>query len=92
MLDGMKAVLVFTMSSKTGGPCAQWDSYASRALAHSAFQPFTWLVMFDTSATYVDVKVFNCSEVLFHWVPFGLRLWVQQQFCDKVLICAANEG
>ncbi|OLP92663.1 hypothetical protein AK812_SmicGene25492 [Symbiodinium microadriaticum] len=71
MLDGMKAVLVFTMSSKTGGPCAQWDSYANRALAHSAFQPFTWLVMFDTSATYVDVKVFNCSEVLFHWVFRG---------------------
>ncbi|CAE7309116.1 cspA [Symbiodinium microadriaticum] len=40
-LDGIKAVLVFTRSSKTGGPCAQWGSYASRALFHSAFQPFT---------------------------------------------------
>ena len=35
-LDGIKAVLVFTRSSKTGGPCAQWDPYASRALFHSA--------------------------------------------------------
>ena len=41
MLEGIKAVLVFTMSSKTGNPCAQWDSYASRSLSLSAFQPFT---------------------------------------------------
>ena len=25
----VKAVLVFTMSSRTGGTCAPWDSYAS---------------------------------------------------------------
>ena len=72
-LDGIKAVLLFTMSSRTGGPCAQWDSYASRALFHSAFQPFTWPVMFDTSATCVDVKVFNGNEVLFHWGFEGYR-------------------
>ena len=83
-LDGIKAVLVFTMSSTTGGP-----------LPHSAFQPFTWPVMFDTnSGTYVDVKVFNGDEVLFHWVLRGYRsdsdLWVQQQFCDEVLIRAAR--
>ena len=50
-LDGIKAILLFSMTSTTGGPCAQWDSHASRALSHSAFQPFTWPVMFDTSAT-----------------------------------------
>ena len=95
-LDGIKAVLLFTMSSRTGGPCAQWDSYASKALSHPAFQPFTWPVMFDTSATYVDVKVFKGNEVLFHWVFQGYRsdsdLSVQQQFCDEVLIRTANEG
>ena len=52
--------------------------------------------MFDTSATYVDVKVFNGNEVLFHWVFRGYRsdsdLSVQQQFCDEVLIRTANEG
>ena len=52
--------------------------------------------MFDTSATYVDVKVFNGNEVLFHWVFRGYRsdadLSVQQQFCDEVLIRSANEG
>ena len=31
-LNGIEAVLVFSMSSKIGVPCAQWDSYASRAL------------------------------------------------------------
>ena len=51
------------MSSRTGGPCAQRDSYASSALPHSAFQPFTWPVIFDPSATYVDVKVFNGNAV-----------------------------
>ena len=32
-----QAVLLFTMTSGTGGPCAQWDSYASKALAHPVF-------------------------------------------------------
>ena len=95
-LDGIKAVLLFSMTSTTGGPCAQWDSHASRALSHPAFQPFTWPVMFDTSATYVDVKVFNGNEVLFHWVFRGYRsdadLSVQQQFCDEVLIRTAWKG
>ena len=95
-LDGIKAVLLFSMTSTTGGPCAQWDSHASRALSHPAFQPFTWPVMFDTSATYVDVKVFNGNEVLFHWVFRGYRsdadLSVQQQFCDEVLIRTACDG
>ena len=67
-----------------------------RALAHPAFQSFTWPVVFDTSATYVDVKVYNGNEVLFHWVFRGYRsdsdLSVQQQFCDEVLIRTANEG
>ena len=40
--------------------------------------------MFDTSATYVDLKVFNGNEVLFHWVLHGYRsdsdLSEQQQF------------
>ena len=40
--------------------------------------------MFDTSATYVDLKVFNGNEVLFHWVLRGYRsdsdLSEQQQF------------
>ena len=95
-LDGIKAILLFSMTSTTGGPCAQWDSHASRALSHPAFQPFTWPVMFDTSATYVDVKVFNGNEVLFHWVFRGYRsdadLSVQQQFCDEVLIRTAHKG
>ena len=66
-LDGIKAVLVLTNSSRTGGALCS-VAYASSALPHSAFRPFTWPVMFDASAAYVDVKVFNCNEVLFHWV------------------------
>ena len=57
---------------------------------------FTWPVMFDTSATYVDVNVFSGNEVQFHSVFRGYRadsaLSVQQQFCDEVLIRTANEG
>ncbi|OLP80458.1 hypothetical protein AK812_SmicGene39118 [Symbiodinium microadriaticum] len=52
--------------------------------------------MFDASAAYVDVKVFNCNEVLFHWVFKRYRsdpdLSVQQQSCDEVLIRTASEG
>ena len=91
-LDGIKAVLVFAMSFRTRGLCAQWDPHASSALSHLAFQPFTWPVMFDTSATYVDVKVFNGKRGP---VPLGVPrfrsnsdLSVQQQ----VLIRKANEG
>ena len=94
--SGYHCSLFRELHERTGGPCAQWDSYASKALSHPAFQPFTWPVMFDTSATYVDVKVFNGNEVLFHWVFRGYRsdsdLSVQQQFCDEVLIRTANEG
>ena len=84
---------MFTMSSRAGGPCAQWDSYASRALYHPAFQPFNWRVMFDTLATYIcgckgssmamRSFVTGCSEAT-------ARL--QQQFCDEALIRTANEG
>ena len=66
------------MPPNSGYHCSLFANYTSygRSLCSvgllceqgSASQPFTWPVMFDTSATYVDVKVFNGNEVLFHWV------------------------
>ena len=95
-LDGVKAVLLMTVGSQTGGPCARWDSRTADALSHEAFQPFVWPMMRSSSATYVDVKFFNGNEVLFHWVLRGYRsdsdLSVQQQFCDEMLIRDACQG
>ena len=95
-LDGVKAVLAIAISSRTGSPCAQWDSATAQAMSHPAFQPFTWPLMRDTSATYVDLKFFNGNEVLFHWVFRGYcsdsGMSVQHQFCDEALIRDARTG
>ena len=66
------------------------------ALSHPQFQPFSWPLMRDTSASYVDVKLYNGNEVLFHWVFRAYRsdtdLSVQVQFCDEALIRDARVG
>ena len=72
-LDGIKAVLAVSIESDTGNSCANWDEDAARALAHPAFQPFSWPMLRDTSASYVDIKVYNGNEILFHWVLRGYR-------------------
>ena len=95
-LDGVKAVLVIVVESDTGVPCAGWDGPTAHALSHPVFQPFSWPMLRDTSASYIDVKVYNGNELLFHWIFRGYRtdtdLTVQQQFVDEVLIRTANVG
>ena len=95
-LDGVKAVLVISVESDTGVPCAGWDGPTAHALSHPAFQPFSWPMLRDTSASYIDVKVYNGNELLFHWIFRGYRtdtdLTVQQQFVDEVLIRTVNVG
>ena len=95
-LDGIKAVLVVSNDTETGATNAGWDRHTATALAHPAFQPFTWPLLRDTSASYTDVKVYNVNEILFHWVFRGYRadtdLTVQQQFVDEVLVREANKG
>ena len=95
-LDGVKAVLVVSIESDTGVPCAGWDGPTAHALSHPVFQPFSWPMLRDTSASYIDVKIYNGNELLFHWIFRGYRtdtdLTVQQQFVDEVLIRTANVG
>lgn len=95
-LDGIKAVLAISIESNTGNTCAGWDSDTARALAHPAFQPFTWPMLRDTSASYTDVKVYNGNEILFHWVLRGFRsdtdLTVQLQFVDELLVREVCKG
>ena len=73
-----------------------WDGPTAHALSHPAFQPFSWPMLRDTSASYIDVKVYNGNELLFHWIFRGYRtdtdLTVQQQFVDEVLIRTVNVG
>ena len=72
-LDGIKAVLVVAIDTETGSMNAGWDSATASALSHPAFQPFTWPLLRDTSASYTDVKDHNGSEILFHWIFRGFR-------------------
>ena len=72
-LDGIKAVVVISVESETGSTCAGWDGRTAAALAHPAFQPFTWPMLRDTSASYTDVKIYNGNEILFHWILRGYR-------------------
>ena len=84
------------LATSTGGPCGAWDAPTARALAHPYFQPFTWPLMRDTSASHVDVKFYNGNELLGHWIFRGYRsdtdLTVQQAMVDEVLIRAAHQG
>eukprot|EP00435_Cladocopium_sp_Y103_P013747 s3661_g3.t1 len=95
-LDGIKAVLAISIESETGNTCAQWDSDAAHALSHQAFQPFSWPMLRDTSASYTDIKVYNGNEILFHWVLRGFRsdtdLTVQTQFVDEFFVREVNKG
>ena len=95
-LDGIKAVLAVSIESDTGNSCANWDEDAARALAHPAFQPFSWPILRDTAASYVDIKVYNGNEILFHWVLRGYRsdtdLTVQTQFVDEFFVREVNRG
>ena len=95
-LDGIKAVLAVSIDSNTGSMCGGWDPPTARALAHPAFQPFTWPMLRETSASYTDLKIYNGNEILFHWVFRGFRadtdLTVQQQFVDEVLVRDVHRG
>ena len=95
-LDGVKAVLAVVVESETGHVCGQWDGDTAEALSHPAFQPFTWPMLRDTSASYVDLKIFNGNELLFHWILRGYRadsdLTVQTQFVDEVLVREVRRG
>ena len=94
--DGIKVVIAISIESNTGNPCAGWDESTARALSHPAFQPFSWPMLSDTSASYADVKVYNGNEILFHWILRGYRsdtdLTVQQQFVDELFVREANQG
>ena len=89
-LDGIKATLAISVDSTTGVPCGDWSAQTAKALAHEAFQPFSWPVLRDTSPSYTDIKVHNSNEILFHWILQGYRansdLSVQQQFADELFI------
>ena len=95
-LDGIKVVFCFALATSTGGPCGAWDAPTALALAHPYFQPFTWPLMRDTSASYVDLKFYNGNELLGHWIFRGYRsdtdLTVQQAMVDEVLIRTAHQG
>lgn len=95
-LDGIKVVLAVSVESVNGNTCAGWDAATATALSHPAFQPFTWPMIRDTSASYTDIKVYNGNEILFHWILRGFRsdtdLTVQQQFVDEYLVREVNKG
>ena len=95
-LDGIKAVLAIAVECDSGHTCGQWDSDTANALSHPAFAPFSWPMLREESASYVDIKVYNGNEILFHWILRGYRsdtdLTVQQQFVDEFLVREVRQG
>ena len=95
-LDGIKVVVAISIEATTGNTCAGWDEDTARALSHPAFQPFSWPMLRDTSASYTDIKIYNGNEILFHWILRGFRsdtdLSVQQQFVDEFFVREVNKG
>ena len=95
-LDGIKATIAISIDSTTGVPCGGWDTETATALAHEAFQPFSWPVLRGSSPSYTDVKIYNGNEILFHWIFRGFRadtgLSVQQQFADEFFIRDVCKG
>ena len=90
ILDGIKIVVAISIESVTGNTCGGWDADTAQALAHPAFQRFSWPMLRDTSASYMDVKIYDGNESLFHWIFRGFRsdtdLTVQQQFVDEFFV------
>ena len=72
-LDGVKATFMVSVDSANGGPCGGWDGPTARALSRPAFLPLSWPMLRDTSPSYMDVKVYNGNEILFHWIFRGYR-------------------
>ena len=57
IIDGVKLILVGSLTSYGNVPCAAWDSETSDVIAHKAFQPFRWPSMTEESSTWVDFKM-----------------------------------
>ena len=59
-------------------------------------QPISWPMLRDTTPSYVDVKIYNVNEILFHWIFRGYRadtdMSVQQQFADEFFVRSTNRG
>ena len=87
-LDGIKAVMVFTMSSRTGGALCSVG-----LLCQLGFVPLGFSAVHSAS----DVRYLcRLCRYSIHWAFRGYRsdsdLSVQQQFCDEVLIRTASEA
>ena len=72
-LDSVKVTICGSMTSYANVPCARWDALTGSVLAHSAFQPFRWPQMTETSATWVDVKLKLEGQLVLHLELRGYR-------------------
>ena len=95
-LDGIKPVFTGSISCRTGCRCGSWDCDTARVLDHEQFKSFSWPFMRDTPATYVDLMLYNGSEVLARWILRGDRadtdLSVQQQYTDELYGRSCDQG
>lgn len=72
-LDGMKLIMVGSMTSYGSVPCGRWDSHMASVLSHEAFQPFRWPMMREDNPTWVDVKVKIEGNLILHLELRGYR-------------------
>jgi hypothetical protein len=68
-----KLIIVVSVDTAQGAPCAAWDAPTHAALMHPAFQPFEWPDMFDSTPTVVDIKIKVDGNILQHVVLTAYR-------------------
>ena len=72
-LDIVKVVICGSATCYTSVPCAKWDAMTGSVLSHSAFQPFRWPPMTESSPTWADVKIKLEGHLLVHLELRGYR-------------------
>ena len=72
-LDSVKVIICGSATCYSSAPCAKWDAATGLVLSHSAFQPFRWPPMTESSPTWVDIKMKLEGQLLVHLELRGFR-------------------
>ena len=72
-LDSVKVIICGSATCYSSAPCARWDAATGEVLSHSAFQPFRWPPMTESSPTWVDIKMKLEGQLLVHLELRGFR-------------------
>ena len=90
-LQNTKLQVNVSVDCPQGVPCGGWDTKTAMVFAEATrFQPFEWPLMYDSSPTFIDLKVKNNDQLIGHITFRGYRsvsdMSVEKFFWDEFLI------